>query len=84
MVPPESVDVWIEPDFLKIQPLLEGKCKWISQKELRFYPEEQLRPSTEYLLEVLQDIVKSKDKRLSGKRSFQFHSVRNRSRQVYS
>jgi len=76
IVPPESVDVWIEPDFLRIQPLLEGKCKWISQKELRFYPEEQLRPSTEYLLEVLQDIVKSKDKRLSGKRSFQFHSVR--------
>jgi len=76
MVPPESVDVWIEPDFLEIEPPLEGKCKWNSQKELRFYPEEQLQPSTEYLLEVSQKIVKSKDKRLSGKRSFQFQSAR--------
>jgi uncharacterized protein YfaS (alpha-2-macroglobulin family) len=76
IVPPESVDVWIEPVFLRIEPPLEGKCKWISQKELRFFPEEQLRPSTEYQLKVSQNIVKTKNKRLSGKKLFEFHSPR--------
>jgi hypothetical protein len=78
VVPPESVDVWIGCDFLKIDPPLEGTCKWISQRELRFYPEEQLRPSTEYRLEVLPGIVKSRKLSLSGKRSFLFHTARIR------
>ncbi len=76
MIPPESVDVWVEPDFLKIEPALEGNCKWISPQELRFYPEEQLLPSTQYVLEVLPKIAKSKDQRLSGKRSFEFYTPR--------
>lgn len=78
MVPPESVNVWIDCDFVKIQPPLEGTCKWTSQKKLRFYPEEQLRPSTEYVLEVSPKIVREKDKRLFGRRSFQFHTARIR------
>ncbi len=76
MVPAESVDVWIECDVIKVDPPLEGRCKWISQKELRFYPEEQLRPSTRYLLQVLPTIVKVEDRRLSGKRSFEFYTSR--------
>jgi hypothetical protein len=78
VVPQESVDVWIGCEHLEIDPPLEGTCKWISRKELRFYPEEQLRPSTEYRLEVLPDVVKSKEQSLSGKRSFLFHTARIR------
>jgi len=76
VVPPESVDVWIDCAFLKIRPPVEGVCKWISRKELRFYPEEQLRPSTEYVLKVSTDIVREKDKRLVGKTSFEFITAR--------
>lgn len=78
VVPAESVDVWIDCDFLRIEPPLEGTCKWISQKELRFYPEEQLRSSTQYRLDVLPAIVRWEDKRLTGKRSFEFHTARIR------
>lgn len=78
LVPPESVGVWIEPTFLEIEPHIEGKCKWISQKELRFYPEEKLRPSTKYSLEILPEIVQLKDYRLTGKKSFEFYTERIR------
>jgi uncharacterized protein YfaS (alpha-2-macroglobulin family) len=78
VVPPESVDVWMEPDYLEIEPPLEGKCKWISQSELRFYPEEQLRPSTQYSLRISPKLVKPTGKWLSCKKSYEFHTARIR------
>lgn len=78
VISPESVDVWMSCDFLKIEPPLEGMCKWISPEELRFYPEEQLHPSTEYRLEVSPEVVSSKGQRLSGERTFSFHTARFR------
>ncbi len=78
MVPPESVDVWTDCDFLKIEPPLEGTCKWISASDLRFYPEQQLRPSTEYHLSVSPEVVKAEGRRLSGQTSFAFYTERIR------
>ncbi|MGB7061348.1 MAG: MG2 domain-containing protein, partial [Candidatus Zixiibacteriota bacterium] len=78
VVPPESVDVWMEPDYLEIQPPLEGKCKWISESELRFYPEEPLRPSTQYSLKISPKLVKPTGKWLSAKKAYEFHTARIR------
>jgi hypothetical protein len=78
VVPAESVDVWMDPVYLEIRPPLEGKCKWISENELRFYPEEQLRPSTQYSLKISPKLVKPTGKWLSCKKSFEFHTARIR------
>jgi len=78
VVPPESVDVWMEPDYLEIRPALEGKCKWISESELRFYPEELLRPSTQYSLKISPKLVKPTGKWLSCKKSYEFYTARIR------
>ncbi|UCB52163.1 MAG: alpha-2-macroglobulin family protein [Candidatus Zixiibacteriota bacterium] len=66
----------MEPVYLEIRPPLEGKCKWISQSELRFYPEEQLRPSTEYALKISPKLVEPTGKWLSCKKAFEFHTAR--------
>jgi uncharacterized protein YfaS (alpha-2-macroglobulin family) len=78
MVPPESVDVWTDCGFLKIEPPLEGTCKWITANDLRFYPEQQLQPSTEYHMSISPEVVRAKGRRLSGQTSFEFHTERIR------
>ncbi len=76
VVAAESVDVWKDQKGLKIDPHIEGRCKWINQKELRFYPEEQLKPSTEYRLEISPNLLKNKALHIKGKSRFEFHTQR--------
>jgi len=76
VVLPESVDVWKAQKGVRITPTVEGRCKWINQKELRFYPEEQLKPSTEYKFEILPILLNNKELHLKGKRNFEFHTER--------
>ena len=76
VVPTDSISVWKTQEFLKINPPVEGRCKWINQKELRFYPEEQLKPSTKYRFEVTQRVLGTKPLHLAGKRTFEFYTER--------
>lgn len=74
VVSPDSVNKWYENANIILTPPVKGKYKWISNHEVRFYPEDPLLPSTEYTAEVSPRIIKFKDFYLKGKRKFTFHT----------
>lgn len=81
---PESLNKWYETPYIKFDPFVKGKYKWISSSELRFYPEDPLLPSTEYSLVLSPDIVKSERYYLRGKRRFIFNTERIRIENIES
>ncbi len=71
----EEINNWHENDKIQFSPPIKGKYEWITQKELRFYPEEVLLPSTEYVLIVSPKIIGIEDFYLTGKNKFTFETT---------
>lgn len=74
----DSLDKWHETPLIQFEPFVKGKYKWISPSELRFYPEDQLLPSTEYEVSISPRIIKKGDYYLHGQRAFKFSTERIR------
>jgi len=53
LVPADSLDRPVLNPPLRFDPPLAGIARWIEQDQLRFYPDEQLAPATEYQVKVL-------------------------------
>lgn len=75
VVTSEEVAKIIDAAHLSFEPPLEGRSKWIDQRTLRFYPTEELHPSTDYKAMVLPSITGDMQLQLEGQREFSFHTV---------
>jgi uncharacterized protein YfaS (alpha-2-macroglobulin family) len=70
----DEINKWHEDNNITFSPPIKGKYEWITQKELRFYPEEILLPSTEYVLVVSPKIIGIEGLYLAGKNKFTFET----------
>jgi uncharacterized protein YfaS (alpha-2-macroglobulin family) len=68
----QAVGVTVSDRLIKFTPAIPGKFRWISRRELRFLPETPFLPSTEYQADLQTELVKVKDRYLSGKRTVKF------------
>ncbi|HDP99282.1 MAG TPA: hypothetical protein ENN22_08885 [bacterium] len=69
---------WLPSLLLKFEPPLPGKSQWIDRDQLRFFPDVQLSPSTEYTAELIPADLKTFGFSIKGDRRFQFHTQRFR------
>jgi len=54
MVEEKDLNQWISANYLKFEPKIQGKYKWISKNELVFSPLNPLSPSTNYQVQLNQ------------------------------
>ena len=59
---------------VRFDPEIHGRFKWISRRRLRFFPDQPLRPATEYAVKVLPEICARENAYLEGKTRFHFHT----------
>lgn len=78
-----SVGVQLDSAPVVFSPEIPGKYKWISQNELRFFPEIILDPSTEYTAEIRPEICADGNTYLKGNRKFSFYTQRFRVDNTY-
>ncbi|MDW7681174.1 MAG: Ig-like domain-containing protein, partial [bacterium] len=69
---------WLATPVVKFEPPLPGKSQWIDRDQLRFFPDVQLSPSTEYTAELIPSDIKTFGFSIKGERRFQFHTQRFR------
>lgn len=78
MVKKEEVGVTLSTELVKFTPVIPGKFRWVTKRELRFLPEVPLLPSTTYQAEVDSRLVSVQGRPLSGKRTVEFYTARFR------
>lgn len=76
MVTDDKVNVPIDTMAINFEPAIPGLFKWISKRRLRFFPDEPLRPSTGYTVEILPEMCTQKDTYLDSERKYKFHTPR--------
>lgn len=72
MVPADSLDRPVLNPPMRFDPPLAGIARWIETDVLRFYPDEQLAPATEYQVKVSSKGSFIKGNRIKEKRTFNF------------
>jgi uncharacterized protein YfaS (alpha-2-macroglobulin family) len=70
----KAVGVTVTEQLVKFTPEVPGRFRWSSRRELQFLPEKPFLPSTEYRAELKSQIVKARDRFLSGKRNYKFNT----------
>ncbi|HOL09301.1 MAG TPA: alpha-2-macroglobulin [Bacillota bacterium] len=76
VVEQNDVGINIDRELVKFKPSIPGRFRWISKRELRFLPEATFRPATQYTAEINSNIVKVKDRFLTGDRIVKFKTQR--------
>ncbi|MBN1351645.1 hypothetical protein JXJ21_19680, partial [candidate division KSB1 bacterium] len=76
MVVDAVVNTPIDSLPVKFEPAIPGLFKWISKRRLRFFPDEPLRPSTEYVAEILPEICQGNQLHLESDATFRFFTPR--------
>ncbi|MDZ7318532.1 MAG: MG2 domain-containing protein, partial [candidate division KSB1 bacterium] len=76
VAPDSLVNQWLGGQSISFSPAVPGKLQWIGRDKLRFYPDVQLLPATEYTAEVTSQLVSKLGFSLRGQRSFQFYTPR--------
>lgn len=61
LAPVDSQNVWLEDEFIKFDPPIQGKFKWISPSELIFSPDQPLDPIQQYTAEITDKVLFGKD-----------------------
>lgn len=78
-----------EEKSIIFSPKIAGKFKWLSNKELQFYPYEPLKGGRKYKVEVKDKICEVENKYLTGRKIFSFYTapltiLRSSSTTIYS
>ena len=76
MVSASAVNVLLDSAPIDITPRVPGKYKWLAKHRLRFYPDVELLPSTDYTAEILPEICTGEDLYLTGATLFKFFTPR--------
>lgn len=74
MVKEQMVDQPLDTVAMRFEPQIPGRFKWLSPRTLRFFPDQPLRPATEYSVKVLPEICKRENTYLEGSTRFNFHT----------
>jgi len=59
-------------ELIKFTPAIPGRFRYVSRRELRFLPEAPLKPSTKYQAELKPEVVRLRDRYLTGKKMIEF------------
>lgn len=70
------LNVQLDQAAIEFSPKIPGKFRWIELKKIRFYPEVQLAPATEYTAKISPRIASGSGYKLTGTREFTFHTPR--------
>jgi len=77
---PVASDAWIRKPLdarpVTFTPDIPGVFRWVAADKLRFYPDAQLAPSTEYMADVRAAAVEPHGLRLDGDHEFRFATRR--------
>ncbi|MBR9861045.1 alpha-2-macroglobulin family protein [bacterium] len=74
-IAPDSVlGFWDSSEYIQFEPALHGAFKWISPRELIFSPRGDYKPGQEFTAKLQDEIMKFSELKLSGEKSFNFHS----------
>jgi uncharacterized protein YfaS (alpha-2-macroglobulin family) len=57
LAPAEEQDKWLEEEFVKFEPEIPGRFKWLNAFTLLFSPDRPLRPSQNYQAEVTSQVL---------------------------
>lgn len=57
LAPSELVDKWSDEEFIKFEPGIQGKFKWIDKRTLLFSPDSPLEPIQKYNAEVTDKVL---------------------------
>lgn len=57
LAPADKQDVWLSDEFIKFEPKIKGKFKWLSPSKLIFSPDEALEPSQSYKAEITKSVL---------------------------
>ena len=74
IVPEDSLDKPVLKPPFKINPPVEGIARWIEKNIIRFYPDNEFQPATEYTVRIKSDRALLYDNKLRGKTGFEFHT----------
>ena len=66
LAPQDMQDKWLDEQFVKFEPKIEGKFKWTSAKTLIFSPDVPLQPIQSYTAEVTNKVLFGKNLSLSS------------------
>lgn len=71
-----KIDIFYDKEEnIVFSPKIAGKFKWLSNKELQFYPYELLQGGKRYKVKIKSKICEIKDKCLIGKKVFSFYTT---------
>ncbi len=70
------VNIWLDQVPISFKPEIRGKFQWIARDKIRFYPDELLRPATEYDVNISPRLVATYGLSLKGDNRFQIHTPR--------
>jgi len=83
MVPEDSLDLPLLDPPLEIDPPLPGVARWIETDILRFYPDQKLRPATEYRAKIKSNKTFYNGNMINEEREFTFAAKPLQVDQVY-
>ncbi len=61
LAPDTLIDKWVKDDFIKFEPAINGKYKWLSPSKLLFSPEEPLEPMQKYKAVITDKVLFNKN-----------------------
>ncbi len=70
------INVLIENDLIRFDPDIPGRVQWISENQLRFYPDRLFLPSSEYRITLDRSRISHLGYSLKGNNRFSFHTSR--------
>ncbi len=74
MVPDDSLDIPVFDTPLQFDPPIPGIARWVEKSILRFFPDEPLKPATEYTAKVESDKVFLYGNKINDDREFKFQT----------
>lgn len=61
LAPPDSQNIWLSDEFIKFEPAIQGKFKWVTDNTLIFSPDYALKPMQKYTAEITDKVLFGKD-----------------------
>lgn len=82
LAPDSILNRWETDDFIKFEPKIKGKFRWLNPNELVFSPSENLKPATEYKAVLQKSLVKYSKFTLGKKEEIVFYTPKLRIEQA--
>ncbi|NUN10578.1 MAG: hypothetical protein HUU54_15490 [Ignavibacteriaceae bacterium] len=73
LVSHEMTGEWVDKEYIRFEPRIAGKYKWLSQNKLFFVPDKELEPVSEYEAEIT-DLVLENSQYSSDFDDYNFHT----------